>query len=94
MYAWADGVYLQGRLEDEEWCVLVLIQTTPEGRKELLGFQMALRDGAQSWRELLEDIKGPGLGVAPECSWSATDLERQIGDECCDLRVFAAKIAA
>ena len=52
VYVWADGIYLQGRLEDEKQCVLVLIGATPEGRKELLGF----RESAQSWRELLEDL--------------------------------------
>jgi transposase-like protein len=38
VYAWADGVYVQARLEDEKQCILVLIGATPEGRKELIGF--------------------------------------------------------
>lgn len=36
------------------------------GRKELLGFQAGLRQGAQSWRERLVDIRGRGLNVTPE----------------------------
>ncbi len=66
VYVWADGIYLQGRLEDEKQCVLVLIGATPEGRKELLGFQAGFRESAQSWRELLVDLRGRGLEVSPE----------------------------
>ena len=66
VYVWADGIYLQGRLEDEKQCVLVLIGATPEGRKELLGFQTGFRESAQSWRELLEDLKARGLQFPPE----------------------------
>ncbi len=59
VYVWADGVYLQARMEPQAECMLVLIGATPEGRKELLGFQVGLRESAQSWRELLV-----GLNVA------------------------------
>ncbi len=38
VYVWADGVYLQARMEPQAECMLVLIGATPEGRKELLGF--------------------------------------------------------
>ena len=38
VYVWADGVYLQARMEDHAECMLVLIGATPEGRKELVGF--------------------------------------------------------
>lgn len=33
---------------------------TPEGKKELIGFQTGVRKRAQSWRELLIDIKQRG----------------------------------
>ncbi len=46
--------------------MLVLIGATPEGRKELVGFQIGVREGAQSWRELLVDVKRRGLAIAPE----------------------------
>ena len=68
VYVWADGIYFQGRLEDEKQCVLVLIGATPEGNKELLGFQTGFRESAQSWRELLLDLKRRGLQALPE-SW-------------------------
>ena len=57
VYVWADGVYLQARMEPVAECMLVLIGATPEGRKELVGFQVGVRESAQSWRELLVDIK-------------------------------------
>ncbi len=47
-------------------CMLVIIGATPEGRKELVGFQVGVRESAQSWRELLVDLKARGLAVAPE----------------------------
>jgi putative transposase len=66
VYVWADGVYLQARMEPQAECMLVLIGATPEGRKELLGFQVGIRESAQSWRELLVDLKARGLTIAPE----------------------------
>jgi len=81
VYVWADGVYLQARMEPQAECMLVLIGATPEGRKELLGFQVGVRESAQSWRELLVDLKARGLVVAPELAtgdgalgfWKALD---------------------
>jgi transposase-like protein len=66
VYIWADGVYLQARMEPQAECMLVLIGATPEGKKELLGFQVGVRESAQSWRELLVDLKARGLATAPE----------------------------
>jgi transposase-like protein len=66
VYIWADGVYLQARMEPDKQCILVLIGATPEGRKELIGFQVGYRENAQSWRELLADLKARGLAVPPE----------------------------
>jgi len=66
VYVWADGIYLQARLEDEKQCILVLIGATPEGRKELVGFTDGARESAQDWRELLLDLKRRGLTVRPE----------------------------
>ena len=80
-YVWADGVYLQARMEPQAECMLVLIGATPEGKKELVGFQAGMRESAQSWRELLVDLKARGLTCAPEIavgdgalgSWKALD---------------------
>ena len=37
VYVWADGVYLQARMEPQAECMRVLIGATPEGKKELIG---------------------------------------------------------
>jgi transposase-like protein len=66
VYVWADGIYLQARLEDEKQCILVLIGATPEGRKELIGFTDGARESAEDWRDLLLDLKRRGLDVRPE----------------------------
>jgi transposase-like protein len=81
VYLWADGVYLQARMEDQAECILVLIGATPEGKKELIGFVAGVRESAQSWRELLVDVKRRGLSIAPKIAvgdgalgfWKALD---------------------
>ena len=60
VYVWADGVYLQARMEAAAECMLVLIGATPEGKKELVGFQTRVRESAQSWRELPSTSSGVG----------------------------------
>jgi len=66
VYMWADGIYVQARLEDDAQCILVLIGATPEGKKELVGLADGVRESTQSWKELLLDLKRRGLVVAPE----------------------------
>ncbi len=81
VYVWADGVYLQARMEPQAECMLVIIGATPEGKKELLGFQAGPRESAQSWKELLVDLKARGFSIAPEIAvgdgalgfWKALD---------------------
>jgi len=81
VYIWADGVYLQARMEPQAECILVIVGATPEGKKELVGFHVGVRESAQSWRELLVDIKARGLSIPPEIAvgdgamgfWKALD---------------------
>ena len=82
VYIWADGVYLQARdgarRPSAFWSSSV---PQPEGKKELVGFHVGMRESAQSWRELLVDIKARGLKVPPEIAvgdgamgfWKALD---------------------
>src|SRR5437016_1408589 len=66
VYFWADGIYVQARLEDAAQCLLVIIGATPEGEKELVGLIDGVRESAQSWKELLLDLKRRGLVIGPE----------------------------
>ena len=68
-------------MEPQADCMLVLIGATPEGKKELLGLEVGMRESAQSWRELLVDLKARGLTIAPQVAtgdvalgfWKALD---------------------
>jgi putative transposase len=81
VYFWADGIYVQARLEDEAQCLLVIIGATAEGKKELVGLADGLRESAQSWRDLLLDLKRRGLSSGPQLAvgdgalgfWKALD---------------------
>jgi putative transposase len=67
VYIWADGIYFNIRLEDpdnNQQCILVLMGATEEGRKELIAIAEGYRESAQSWRELLLDVKERGLSGA------------------------------
>ena len=66
VYFWVDGIHVQARLEDAAQCLLVIIGATPEGKKELVGLIDGVRESAQSWRELLLDLKRRGLAMPPE----------------------------
>ena len=68
-YLWADGIYFNIRLEDpgnNQQCILVLMGATEDGRKELLAVSDGYRESAQSWRELLLDVKDRGVSAAPK----------------------------
>ena len=68
-------------MEPQAECMLVLMGATPEGTKELIGFQTGMRESGQSWKELLVDLKARGLVVAPQAAigdgalgfWKALD---------------------
>jgi putative transposase len=66
VYFWADGIHVQARLEDAAQCLLVIIGATPEGKKELVGLIDGVRESAQSWKDLLLDLKRRGLAIGPE----------------------------
>jgi len=69
VYLWADGIYVNVRLEDTEnkrQCLLVLIGATVEGHKELVAVMDGYRESEQSWSELLIDLKQRGLTLAPQ----------------------------
>ena len=66
VYLWADGIYFNVRLEEARSCILVVIGATEDGCKELLAVHDGVRESELSWREILLDLKGRGMKVAPK----------------------------
>ena len=66
VYFWADGVHFNIRLEEDRQCILVLMDATAEGQKELLAVVDGHRESEQSWYTLLLDCKQRGLTVDPK----------------------------
>lgn len=61
VYVWADGVHFNVRLEDDRLCTLVMIGVRPDGSKELIAVEDGYRESAESWREVLRDLKRRGM---------------------------------
>ncbi|MBN1854033.1 MAG: transposase [Pirellulales bacterium] len=55
VYAWADGIHFNIRLEKDRPCVLVLMGATPDGKKELIALRDGHRESEHSWKDLLLD---------------------------------------
>jgi putative transposase len=69
VYLWADGIYVNVRLEDTEnkrQCILVVMGATADGHKELIAVMDGYRESEQSWSELLIDLQQRGLTIAPQ----------------------------
>ncbi len=66
VYFWVDGIHFNIRLEEDRQCILVVMGATPEGKKELVAIQDGYRESAQSWKELLLDLKARGLKDDPQ----------------------------
>lgn len=65
IYFWADGIYLEARLEEKQ-CMLVIIGVTAEGRKELVALSGGFRESEVSWKGVLLDLKNRGLTIGPK----------------------------
>ena len=61
LYVWADGVYPKAGPKDDTMAVLVLVGINSKGEKDILALEEGYRESAQSWRELLRDIKKRGV---------------------------------
>jgi transposase-like protein len=69
VYVWADGVYFNIRLGDEDTakqCILVLMGATADGKKQLIAVTDGYRESKASWLELIRDIKRRGLTIDPK----------------------------
>jgi transposase-like protein len=98
VYFWVDGIHVQARLEDDAQCLLVIIGATPEGKKELVGLVDGVRESAQSWKDLLLDLKRRGLAMGPELAvadgalgfWKAL---AEVWPKTCEQRCWVHKTA-
>jgi transposase-like protein len=67
-YLWADGIHFNIRLEEPDnnrQCILVLMGATADGKKELIAVTDGYRESADSWRQLLLEVKQRGLTASP-----------------------------
>jgi len=65
VYFWADGIYCNVRMDDKQ-CLLVIIGARKDGVKELVALEGGFRESELSWKQLLLDLKGRGLKIAPQ----------------------------
>jgi len=66
VYFWADGVYFSPRMDRDKQCVLVIVGADAQGNKDIVAIVDGYRESAQSWKELLLDLKRRGLEAGPE----------------------------
>lgn len=66
VYFWVDGVYFSPRMDEDRQCMLVISGADEWGNKDVLGRIDGFREGTQSWRELLLELKHRGLAAAPK----------------------------
>jgi len=66
VYLWADGIYFNVRLTDDRPCLLVIVGTLEDGRKELVAVHDGERESKLSWVEVLRDLKRRGLKDPPK----------------------------
>ena len=66
VYWWADGIHFNVRLEEERTCILVLMGTLKDGRKELVGIVDGYRESKISWLDLLRGLKARGFTGSPK----------------------------
>jgi putative transposase len=65
VYWWVDGLYFQVRLGVDRPCLLIVVGTLPDGRKEWVAIYDGIRESKLSWQELLRDLKARGLEQGP-----------------------------
>jgi putative transposase len=63
VYWWVDGIHFRIRLEEDRLCCLVIVGVRPDGTKELVALADGYRESAESWAEVLRDLKRRGLAA-------------------------------
>ena len=98
VYWWVDGLYFQVRLEEACQCILAIVAAEEGGKKELMALWDGYRESAESWKEVLLDLKGRGLAQGPKLAvgdgalgfWKAL---RQVYGEAREQRCWVHKTA-
>jgi hypothetical protein len=80
------------RLDRERPCLLVIMGALEDGTKELVAVWDGIRESAESWKEVLRDLKARGLGESPKLAvgdgalgfWKALEEEHaQVREQRC-----------
>ena len=61
VYVWVDGIHFNIRLEQARLCALVVVGVRADGTKELVAITDGYRESAESWADLLRDLKRRGM---------------------------------
>jgi transposase-like protein len=62
VYVWVDGIHVNVRLgEQDRVCLLVMLGVRPDGTKELIAVEDGYRESAESWADVLRDLKRRGM---------------------------------
>jgi putative transposase len=61
LYVWVDGVYLSAGGEEERTALLCVLGLRDDGEKELLAMAPGYRESAESWADVLRDLKERGM---------------------------------
>lgn len=64
VYQWADGLYVKAGFEKEKAALLTIIGADIDGKKRFLAVESGYRESAESWAEILRDLKKRGLKFA------------------------------
>lgn len=61
LYCWVDGIYLAAGQEDEKSALLCVVGLRADGQKELLAISLGYRESAESWANVLRDLRERGM---------------------------------
>ena len=61
LYLWVDGIYSKMRKESDKLCLLVVMGANSWGEKKILAIEDGFRKSAESWKEVLRNLKERGL---------------------------------
>lgn len=63
VYIWVDGIHFNVRLDENRLCALVIVGVRADGTKELVSISDGHRESAESWADVLRDLRRRGLAA-------------------------------